>query len=270
MVSLSQIWVYPIKSMAGISLTQAQIDNKGILLDRQWMLVDENGLFLSQRKYTKMALFEVAIESNGLIVTYPQKQPLFIPFLEQADNHSPMIVRVWQDDVDAIVLSEQINHWFSEILNIKCRLVYMPETTKRLVDPAYAKRQQQTRFADGFPLLLVSEASLADLNNRLETPVTMSHFRPNMVVKNCLPYAEDSWKDFKINDIIFSVVKPCSRCVMTTIDPNTGEITGKEPLATLSQYRKQKAGVTFGQNVLFQLPQVVSDQQIKVNDEILL
>jgi uncharacterized protein YcbX len=158
-------------------------------------------------------------------------------------------VKVWRDECPAYYCGEKAANWFSLFLNISARLVFMPSESRRLVDPHYSDGRQIVSFADGFPFLLISEASLGDLNRRLKKPLEMERFRPNLVVKGCQPYEEDSWKSIRIGDISFQVSKPCSRCVITTIDPSDGT-TDKEPLRTLATYRATQGKVLFGQNLI--------------------
>jgi hypothetical protein len=156
---------------------------------------------------------------------------------------------VWDDAVDAISAGDEAQKWFSAYLDIPSRLVFMPENSIRRVEPDYDIHNDIVSFADGFPLLLISQHSLDDLNNRLVTPVPMNRFRPNVVVKGSGAFAEDRWKKIRIGTMLFYVVKPCSRCITTTVDQETG-IQGKEPLATLSRYRKVDGNVLFGQNLI--------------------
>lgn len=272
MINISSLWVYPIKSMSGICLEKSVITSKGLKYDRQWMLIDKNKHFITQRQFPKMALFNVSLNENGLSVEYPDIKGIFIPFIDsQLDEYETLNVKVWNDYCDAISIDTEFDQWFSQVLGQECQLVYMPETTHRQVDTHYANNNQATMFADGFPFLLASDASLSDLNSRLQEKgneaINMQHFRPNIVLTGCEPYDEDSWSHFKINSLLFDVVKPCTRCVITTINPCTGEKMGKEPLATLYTYRKQGSQVIFGQNVLLSDPLTgEKDMTISVGD----
>jgi uncharacterized protein YcbX len=146
-------------------------------------------------------------------------------------------------------LGEEVSQWFSEFLELSCQLVYMPDNSYRPVNSRYASHNQQVSFADGFPFLLISEASLQDLNERLDQPIPMNRFRPNLVVSGCEAFAEDSWRSIRIGSIPFHVVKPCERCLITTVDQAQG-IRGKEPLQTLAQYRLSNGKILFGQNLI--------------------
>jgi uncharacterized protein YcbX len=244
---LSGLHVYPIKSCGGITIEEWEVDERGLRHDRRWMLVDEAGRFMSQRRFRRMALIGVRIEHDGLIVEAPDMPPLEVPLRPPAGRL--ILARVWDDLVEASLVSDDAGYWFSEFLGVRCRLVYLPDRSLRPVDPAYGEPGDQVGLADGFPFLLISEASLADLNARLEQPVPMNRFRPNLVVCGCEPFAEDGWKLVRIGQITFRVVKPCSRCAITTVDQRTAA-TSKEPLRTLARFRRSGTKVLFGQNLI--------------------
>jgi len=250
-LTLSSMTIYPVKSMAGIAVTQSVLDKTGLRYDRRWMLVDANGTFITQRTHPKMVLIQPKMSAVGQLSLRYQHDEQLVPL---TDSSSPRrAVNVWQDTVIAEQCSATINQWLSNILQIDCQLVYLPDDSLRRCDPNYAQAQDQTSFADGFPLLLIAEASLNDLNQRLAEPVSMQRFRPNLVVTGCEAYAEDAWQQHNqrlhIGPSVFRVIKPCPRCVVTTVDPQTGIKTGKDPLATLSRYRRQGKQIMFGQNL---------------------
>lgn len=250
---LSEINIYPVKSLGGISVTEAVIEEKGLQYDRRWMLVDENGDFLSQREYPRMATFKMSLTENGLGVTHDNDY-LEIPF--EPLSKEKIKVRIWNDVTDGVLYPEEINAWFSRHLAKDCRLVKMQEESRREVDPEYAIRQNRdvVSFADGYPFLLIGESSLDDLNSRLDQPVPMNRFRPNFVVSGAEPFAEGNWKQVRIGEAVFHLVKPCARCVMTTIDQKTGLSDAPEPLKTLSKYRLVKKNgknkILFGENLI--------------------
>lgn len=246
-IHLSGIYIYPIKSAGGIALEDAQVSDRGLQYDRRWMLVDEQGKFLTQRQFPSMALIQVRLGESELVVEAPNQSSLSIP-LDYESNHR-LRVQVWNDICQAMPLDQHFSQWFSEFLHIPCQLVYMPEDSIRPINPNYADPGEPVSFADGFPFLLISEASLQDLNQRLKQPVPMNRFRPNLVVSGCEAFAEDSWRQIRIGSIPFRVVKPCSRCTITTVDQSQG-IRGKEPLATLANYRLRHGKIFFGQNVI--------------------
>lgn len=246
---LSEIWIYPIKSLGGISLKSAIIERRGLQYDRRWMLVDQNGVFLTQRKHRTMALLQVHLVENGLQVTHKLKtiSPLFIPFDAEPLEH--LQVEVWSDKCDAYTINENINNWFSDVLGVDCRLVYMHDNSNRQIDIRYASKGDIMSFADGYPILIIGQTALNNLNDKLETAIPMNRFRPNLVFTGGKANEEDTWKEFKIGNSNFLGVKPCARCVMTTINQNNGT-AGTEPLKTLSTYRKKDNKILFGQNVI--------------------
>jgi uncharacterized protein len=254
-VRLSGIHLYPVKSMAGIERQRSQLDNFGLLNDRHWMVVDGQGQFLSQRDLPRMALIRVNLTADGILLEAPGMSSMLVR-LPEPSSFNQLQVRVWNDDCPAICADPSADAWLSQFLQRPCRLVTMADGMSRRVDQRYAEPQDQTAFSDGFPLLLISEGSLADLNGRLPEPLTMARFRPNLVVSGCPPYAEDEWSLIRIGDIVLRVVKPCSRCSITCVDPLTGE-RGVEPLKTLSSYRRRGNQVYFGQNVLHHQPGVL-------------
>lgn len=249
MLTLSELWIYPIKSLAGISLSSAKAKPLGLEHDRRWMLVDAGGRFVSQRTFPRMATLAVALDETRLRVWH-REQPddaLLIPY--QTASSATIRVEIWDDTVEALLVSEAADRWFSEKLGTPLRLVFLPEAPRRAVDPRYALAHDHVSFADGYPYLIISQASLDDLNRRLPEPIGMQRFRPNLVVQGALPYAEDHWTDFRIGEVTFGGVKPCARCVLTTLDPVSLE-KGPEPLKTLATYRKQDNKILFGMNTL--------------------
>ena len=244
---LSAIIVYPIKSAAGIRLPEARLEAPGLEFDRRWMVVDHNHSFLTQRQLPKMALIKPEVKEELLLVDAPGMRQLRLP--KEPDRKIFQTVRVWEDRCPALPMGNEAAEWFSAFLGVTCSLVYLPETVRRGVDPTYAKSTDRVGFADGFPLLLTSEASLADLNARLEQALPMSRFRPNLVVRGLEAFAEDFFSELWIGDLSFRIVKPCARCSITTVDQATAEV-GKEPLRTLARYRRVVGKVMFGQNLI--------------------
>jgi len=246
-VTLSGLYVYPIKSCAGISLQGADLSATGLRHDRRWMLVDETGEFMSQRAHPRMALISIHFSAEHLIVSAPGMPDLPIPLLQE--NRNLIDVEVWGDVNKGALVGEEADRWFGEFLRFPCRLVRKPDDDPRPVDSIYAQGGDQTSFADGFAFLLISEASLDDLNSRLEDPLPMNRFRPNFVVRGCDAYAEDDWGQLHIGGVPFRVAEGCPRCAITTTDQETGE-RGKEPLRTLATYRKFDGEVYFGRNLI--------------------
>jgi len=250
---LSEINIYPIKSLKGISLDKSKIERRGLEFDRRWMLVDEKNQFFTQREFPKMATLSVEILENGLQVSENENNKILIPFETQSEETAR--VKIWRSSCRARVYEDSVNEFFRDALQTNCKLVLMPEETQRKVNYFYAvQKDDHVSFADGYPVLLIGENSLADLNEKLKNPVPMNRFRPNLVVSDSEAFAEDGWKKIKIGATVFHVVKPCARCVMTTIDQSEGVKTGVEPLKTLASYRTPKRSVKkkilFGQNLI--------------------
>lgn len=246
-VTLSKIHVYPIKSAGGVALEAADVEACGLRYDRRWMLIDEDGRFMTQRRFPSMALITVRLLPEHLVVEAPRMSVLHLPLHPEAETLTP--VRIWKDSVRGSLVGDEADRWFGSFLGIRCRLVHMPDEVVRPVDPGYGKAGDRVGFADGFPFLLVSEASLGDLNGRLQDPLPVDRFRPNLVVKGNEPFAEDGWRSIRIGSVPFRVVKPCARCSIVTVDQQTGK-RNKEPLHTLARYRRVGSEVRFGQNLV--------------------
>lgn len=244
---LSQIYVFPVKSFTGFSVDHWPVVPTGLRYDRKWMLIDENGQFLSQRRLPKMTLIKTRITDGQLIISASGEKDHHLPLDSEEGEDIP--VHIWTDKCTAKSTDPEIDAWLSRILDYPCRLVYHPDTEKRKVDPRYAAETDETAFSDGFPFLLANEASLAALNTAMQLEFSMLRFRPNLVVAGCDSYAEDKWRQISIDNILFKLPKPCARCPIPTVDPETG-LTGKEPLTTLSKLRRWENKVYFGQNAL--------------------
>ena len=245
-IEISQLLIYPAKSMGHLSLNASDVDRFGLHNDRRWMLVDRDGVYISQRKQPRMCLIKSSLEGDQLMLETAEIGSISVA---KASSKKTVKVKVWGDECIAHDCGDHAADWLSGFLKIDCRLVYFPDNENRLMDQNYAKPEEYTAFSDGFPFLLISQASLDDLNGRLDVPVAMTRFRPNLVVSGCEAFAEDGWQQIKVGGLILRVVKPCSRCVIPNIDTATGE-KGAEPIKTLSQYRKRDNKVFFGQNVI--------------------
>ena len=245
--TLSAITVYPVKSLAGISVTRWPVTKTGLQYDRKWMLVDNAGQFLSQRKLPNMALIKTALTSSHLLLSAAGMEDLSLP-LTPADGDITNST-LWNDQYEARRVSLEADQWLSSFLNYDCRLVYQPDETTRKVDPDYGRQTDNVAFSDGFPFLIISENSLVSLNREMQLNLPMTRFRPNLVISGCPGYAEDNWREISIGSIDFRLPKPCSRCAIPTIDPETAQ-SGKEPLRTLNRIRKWQNNVYFGQNAL--------------------
>jgi uncharacterized protein YcbX len=246
-LTLSALNVYPIKSAAGISVSTARVDARGLAGDRRRMVVDENRSFLTQRTHPRLALVSVAGDGDRLILAMPGLPPLTVA--TPPDDEAPVQVQVWNDECDAMPAGRDAASWLSRLLGQSCELVYMPERSHRPVAPRASAPSAEVGFADAYPFLLISEGSLEDLNRRLADLLPMNRFRRNLVVRGCAPYGEDGWGHIRIGGIQFRVVSPCSRCATTTVDQATG-VRSREPLATLATYRRIGNPVMFGQNLV--------------------
>jgi uncharacterized protein YcbX len=248
MITVSALIYYPIKACRGFEVESACVERMGLEHDRRMMVVTPEGKFLTQREYPRLALVTPKLNNRILELSAPAYDSLQLGI---QTSGSPVSVSIWRSkNVKAIDQGEEVAQWFSAWLGTDVRLVHFADGYMRHVSSEYAvKADDRTGFADGYPILMTSEEGLQDLNSRLETPLPMNRFRPNVVVQGCAPFEEDSWNRIKVGDVEMAVVKPCARCVVTTIDKETLE-QSKEPLKTLGKYRKHKLGAIFGQNVI--------------------
>jgi uncharacterized protein len=232
-----------------ISLQSAKVEERGLQYDRRWMLVDKNGMFLTQREHPQMALLQVNIKVDSIEVTHKTKKMSPLQFPIATEKSSNIIVNIWDDIVFAKHISRDFDSWFSEALNLDCHLVSMDKDSDRVTDGKYINEPRQVSFAEAYPFLIIGRESLNELNRRLKEPLPMNRFRPNFVFSGGKPFIEDKWKEFTIGNLKFRVVKPCSRCVITTVNQDSGE-KASEPLETLAKFRKVGNKVMFGQNVI--------------------
>ena len=247
---LSSLYRFPLKSGAGESLQHCASDALGLVGDRRWMVVAAGtGRFLTQRVAPRMALLQARWQGQmALRLTAPGMPELRVPV---PDAREMRCVQIWSSNAVVPDAGEEAAAWLTSFLGQACRLVYLPPDDGIQVDLDYARLGERTAFSDGFPFLLIGQASLDDLIARVGRPLDMLRFRPNLVVSGAEPYAEDSWKRIRIGQLTFRVVKPCSRCVIPTLDPFTAEREpDREPLNTLLSYRKGQGGVFFGQNLI--------------------
>jgi len=263
-LTLTSIVIYPIKSLGGINVSSAFAEERGLSHDRRWMLIDDANTFISQRECPKMALIAVNFIENGFELSLKKNSSnkIAIPF--GVENGEVINVKIWDDFCTALHYSNECDEWLNRNLEIKCRLVFMPDFSRRNIDLKYAVNNDIVSFADGYPFLIIGETSLKELNNRLDNPVPMNRFRPNFVFSGGDAFEEDNWKLFKIANVLFAGVKPCGRCTITTIDQESAEKTN-EPLKTLSQFRKKNNSVLFGQNLILK-----EGGEIKLGDKIIV
>lgn len=248
--SITGLFYYPIKSCGGWRIEQAEVIEQGLKHDRELMVIEAaTGKVVTQREIAKMALIIPQIRDNSLKVTAPQMSALEVPLLKEG---SRLKGDIWDEAVETVDQGDEVAGWFSEFLKVECRVVRMAPDFIRQVDPDHSiQDQDQVAFADGYPLLIISEESLADLNGRMDEPLPMNRFRPNIVIAGSgVAFGEDKMKRIALGEVILDLVKPCARCAITTTDQET-TIRGKEPLRTLATYRRNaKGGVLFGQNVI--------------------
>ncbi|MEU6084470.1 MOSC N-terminal beta barrel domain-containing protein [Streptomyces sp. NPDC047108] len=252
---LSSVNLYPVKSAAGCALSEATVEPWGIAGDRRWLLVEPDGRFVTQREQRRLALVTATpLPGGGIEVAAPGKDPLVVGVPEPV---ATTVVEVWRDKVEAVPVGADAGAWFSDWLGTEVRLVHLDDPARRRpVDPEFGRPGETVSFADGFPLLVTTTASLNALNSLIaqgdhadEGPLPMNRFRPSVVLDGVTPWAEDSWIRLRIGEVPFRVAKPCGRCVITTTDQRTAE-RGKEPLRTLARHRRFDDKLVFGQNLI--------------------
>ncbi len=244
MQTLTDIYIYPIKSVKAISQPIAEVEEKGLSFDRRYMLIDHKGKFLTGRTHPQLTQIDVQFSQQRLQVSAPAMQPLLIEPTQFSGK--TLTSQIWDDKVNAVHCDQDYDNWFSEYLQQPCQLVFFAETSQRKV----RNRETQVAFTDGYPLLLVNQASVDLLNSKLDKPISHLHFRPNIVIKGDSAFIEDNWAHIKIGEVEFEVSKPCSRCLFINVDPNTGVAELNEPLATLSKFRFHQGEIDFGQNLI--------------------
>lgn len=258
-MKVHSLWVYPVKSLPGIPVNEFALDDFGPVGDRRWMIIDADRQFVTQRNHPELARIGVSLQGNHVVVQIPGQGRYTLSPSEES-----LRALVWRDWTQACVGQADANEALSRFCGKALRFVYMPDESFRRVDTARVTDLRRVSFADGFPLLITNLASLEELNSRLDAPVEMRRFRPNVVVEGAAPWAEDQWRVLQVGDNEFSLVKPCSRCVMTTVDPESGiKDAGVQPLRTLSAYRRTDDGVIFGMNAIHE-----TDGRVRVGDSV--
>lgn len=251
-MTLSEIWIYPIKSLGGIRLSSAKVFRKGLEFDRRWMLISADGTAMTQREYPGMALFQVHVDHSEVSLTLRKGDAIISSNgfrIGEQTGHADIKANVWGDEVNVAEVDTGLSNWFGHHLKTTCKLVSFPEENTRPVDPRYSINNDQVSLADAYPFLLIGQSSLDDLNARLDVRVPMNRFRPNFVFTGGEPFEEDTWRDLSIGGIRFVAVKQSARCALITVNQETGE-RGSEPLRTLTAYRKAGNKVLFGQNLI--------------------
>lgn len=245
---VAALFRYPLKSAAGVSCPEVELDRFGVRDDRRWMLIDPAGAPITQREAPRLALLRARSSSEGLRLEWADDGSR-TTVERPRGRPSRLSIRIWGDTVRLAAADDAANDWLGARLGREARLAWMPDDVERPVNPRYAGPDDRTSLTDGYPLHIIGSGSLADLNARLEHPIGVERFRPNIYVEGPSAFDEDSWADVRIGGSVLRVVKPCPRCAVTTVDPSTGE-RGHEPLRTLAAYRKREGGVMFGQNAL--------------------
>jgi uncharacterized protein YcbX len=243
-VRITSMHVYPVKGMAGMDVRDWLVERSGLSHDRRWMLIDDAGCFISQRTYPQLCRFRAVPSDDSLTVCGPDGAKLTLASTP-AEAGDLVSVQVWRDTCEAVLVGGGSAEWFSSRLGFSARLVYMPYDSIRQVNPEFSQPGDLVRFADGYPVLVASTASLSDLNRRMDAPLPMNRFRPNIVVEGCGPFEEDAWSSFSVGAVAFRAAKRCARCQVTATDQETGEV-GQEPLRTLATFRRDDGKVNFG------------------------
>jgi uncharacterized protein len=253
MLQISRLFIYPVKSLGGISVNDALLTDRGFQYDRRWMLLNADNQFMTQRECPQMALLQTAVTDHGISLFHVNDihDRVTIPFA--SPRGEKISVQVWDDWCEAQFVNRELDRWISERLRVACRIVHMPDESIRKVSEKYsAGTNAINSFSDGYPILLLSQSSLDDLNSMLEKPVPMNRFRPNIVISGANPYEEDELEEFMIRGVQFYGVKLCARCAIPTINQETLE-KSKEPTKTLATYRTRDKNIWFGQNVIYRL-----------------
>jgi len=267
MIKISELYIYPVKSLAGIKLNSARLSPLGLQYDRRWMIVNNDGRFISQRELAKMATIKTKIVAGQLTLSHMDSE---IKVPSAGAHFEQKKITLWNDTFEATHLSNQVDIWLSDILQQDCQLVYMQEDVQRQIDMDFSPNGQNVSFADAYPILLISQASLDDLNSKLQKPVNINRFRVNIVVAGTNAFAEDDWQDLSINGIEFKAVKKCSRCIVPSINQQTGIKDQAKMLSVLSNYRKEDKKIKFGQNLIYKNTSSINEQWISSGDEIIL
>ncbi|MEO6064866.1 MAG: MOSC N-terminal beta barrel domain-containing protein [Lysobacterales bacterium] len=247
---VASLHIHPLKSAAALDVDTLEIVARGAVGDRRWMVIDAADRFVTARAEARLVLIRALPQGEGLMLSAPGTTPLCVA---APTNARRIVVRIWNDHVGAVLADEDAHAWLSAFLGRPVRLVYMDSASRRAVDPVFGAAGDEVSFADGYPLLVISGNALHELNARLADPISMTRFRPNIVIEQCAPHAEDGWRRVRIGTVAFDAVKTCTRCVFTTIDPATAiRDAAGEPLTTLRTYRRAEVGndVLFGMNLI--------------------
>lgn len=261
---LTEIRRYPVKSCRGESLDEAQVEPWGLAGDRRWMVVDQDGCVITAREVNSMLLIRPDLTEGGLRCTAPDRAPMTVDVPDPSDQGP---VTIWSSRLTAASAGAEADAWFADVLGRPARLVYLDDPERRQTDQRFGEAGDRVSFADGYPLLLTTEESLASLNDVVlhadREPLPMTRFRPNVVVAGASAWAEDDWRRIRVGDAVFRVVKGCARCVITTLDPETG-VREKEPIASLARIRRWDGATWFGVNLVPDSPGAT----IRIGDDV--
>lgn len=257
--SVKEIYIYPIKSLAGISCQNALAEEMGFENDRRWMLIDAENQMITQREHRIMSQFYPQISDGKISITFQDQKHEF-SIDEHLDNS--IAVNVWDDKSEVIEVNKSTSKWFSQHLGFECKLVKIIKNGDRKHESSKLKETFNVSLADGYPYLMIGSQSLDFLNEKLADKITVLRFRPNIVISSQSPHEEDDFTTFKIGEVQFKNIKPCGRCIMVNNDPDNGKLK-KEPLKTLSKYRNVNNSVLFGTNIVS-----LNSGIINVGDEI--
>lgn len=259
-MKIKEIIIYPVKGLSGVSLFQCKVSQNGLENDRIYMLSDPNGALISQRTTSQLSLMKVSRKDNAWQISYKDHR---LDIVDNSMSENKMEVDVWGSRFYCNEVDPLCSDWFSEQLDMECKLMVMPSSDTRVKKFDIAPFETTVSFADGYPILLIGEASVSLLNNKLAQPIRANRFRANLIIESDEPHVEDTWKDIRIGDqVILRNIKPCVRCQVITIDQDTGR-QGKEPMKTLSTYRKSDNKICFGSNAI-----VVEHGKISIGDNI--
>ncbi|MEM7561481.1 MAG: MOSC N-terminal beta barrel domain-containing protein [Pseudomonadota bacterium] len=246
MIKVSQIHIYPVKSLAGYSPEEAWLASAGFVHDRQWMIVSPEGRMMTQREHPQMALISASISDDNLVLSSFGMENFSLAV--DLESEHQVSTEVFGDRLRGARVSDDADEWLSQALGVECMLVGFPSGQTRPCDPAVSSDGDHTLFADAFPLLILSQASQDQLNEKLQNPVGINRFRPNIVLSGCNPHDEDSWQNISISAVPLRIVDHCARCSVPTVDPDAGVLSGPEPIATLASYRSREGEIYFGVN----------------------
>ena len=265
-MKVTALWIYPVKSLAGQSISEAELQTRGFADDRRWMLVDENGRFISQREHAHLARWQARLEVDTLFLKQLDTGVEIRVPQARAEAGPQLVVQIWQDQV----VAREVTTVPAEVLKVAfgfpCRLVYMAEDSRRAVDPRYAKAGEEVSFADGYPYLITTTGSLRAVEQQRGADLSMRRFRPNIVVEHEAAFAEDQWQAVTIGRQPFRLPKPCARCIVITIDPDT---TVKDPdvFAAVADLHQEGRKVLFGMNACWE---GLLAGKLRVGDEVLV